>query len=257
MKIVKKLTHKINHAAYHSCIGSSPGGPKVKPVSHLCVMCVMCDLVYSILCLQHLFTSPLSFQLKPTFYPSPRMAFDFNKCGKRRGPGRKTRELQDEDEEAEKTPKKRKPIPPDTPEKLSPDIVSDSQSHSESACSESHEEQEEEVEDSEGQEEEDAEDSDSEEEAKKKKKKKKKKMKKEKKKEKMKKKYWYQGRDKMKSFSSQAEKNAVLRAHHEKHFEEWKMEESQLCHIIETTREVAGVTIVQWGCKICMAYVFI
>ena len=73
----------------------------------------------------------------------------------------------------------------------------------------------------------------------------------------MKKKYWYQGRDKMKSFSSQAEKNAVLRAHHEKHFEEWKMEESQLCHIIETTREVAGVTIVQWGCKICMAYVFI
>lgn len=55
------------HGAGSCCIGSSPGGPKVKPVSHFCVMCVMCDLVYSILCLQHLFTSPLSFQLKPTF----------------------------------------------------------------------------------------------------------------------------------------------------------------------------------------------
>ena len=66
------------------------------------------------------------------------MAFDFNKCGKRRGPGRKIREDDSaEDEEAEKTPKKRKPTPPDTetPEKLSPDIVSDSQSHSESDCS--------------------------------------------------------------------------------------------------------------------------
>ena len=96
---------------------------------------------------------------------APRMAFDLNKCGKRRGPGRKRRE--------EKTPKKRKPTPPDaeTPEKLSSDIVSDSQSHSESDCSESHEEQDsEEVEDSEGQEEEeeDVEDSDSEEEAEKK-----------------------------------------------------------------------------------------